>query len=283
MTDHAPNSSLTEEQIQVSKRLESIFMPHARQQRDKAYRNGGKPTRFVHYTSAEAALNIIRSKRVWMRNTNCMTDYREVQHGFDSLNSFFMDGAKRDAFVQALETCAPGSAPEAINLFNSWLPDIRLNTYIASLSEHDDSEDRHGRLSMWRAFRGKVARVAIVLNIPASSGGAVALNVIFSPVAYLNEIEVHVVLDSVIQNIRSSGDFLRSIDRQALINFVFLTLVAGVACLKHEGFHEEREWRAVYSPNRSPSALMESSTEIIEGVPQTVHKNTSRCECVSNS
>ena len=175
-------------------------------------------------------------------------------------------------FVQALETCAPGSAQEAINVFNSWLPDIRLNTYIASLSEHDDSEGRHGRLSMWRAFRGNVARVAIVLKIPAFSGGAAALNVIFSPVAYLNELEVHAVLDSVIQNIRSSGEFLRSIDRQTLINFIFLMLVAGVACLKHEDFHEEREWRAVYSPNRSPSALMESSTEIIEGIPQIVHK-----------
>ncbi len=263
---------MTEEQMQATMRLEGIFMPHARQQRDSAYRNGAKPTRFVHYTSAEAALSIIKSKRVWMRNTNCMADYREVQHGFDSLNSFFLDTAKRDSFVQALEACAPGSAQEAINLFNSWLPDIRLNTYIASLSEHDDSEDQHGRLSMWRGFRGNVARVAIVLKIPPFSGGAAALNVIFSPVAYLNEVAVHGVLDSVIQNICNSADFLRSTERQTLINFIFLMLVAGVACLKHEGFHEEREWRAIYSPNRSPSPLMETSTEIVEGVPQIVHK-----------
>lgn len=100
-------------------------------------------------------------------------------------------------FTQALEACSPGSAQEAINLFNGWLPDIRLNTYIASLSEHDDSEDLHGRLSMWRAFGGNTARVAVVLKIPALSGGAAALNVMFSPVAYLNQPEVHAVLDSV--------------------------------------------------------------------------------------
>ena len=271
MTEQISNPNITEENRNAM-RLESIFMPHARKQRDKAHENPDKPTRFVHYTSAELALGIIKSKRIWMRNTNCMTDYREVQHGFDSLQSFFSDETKRNAFTDALEACAPGSAQEAINLFNSWLPDIRLNTYIASLSEHDDSEDLHGRLSMWRAFGSSVARVAIVLKIPAFSGGAAALNIIFSPVAYLNEREVRGVLDSVTNNIRSNSDYLRSISRATLINYIFLMLVAGVACLKHEGFREEREWRAVYSPNRSKSSLMESSTEIIGGVPQIVHK-----------
>jgi len=49
-------------------------------------------------------------------------------------------------------------------------------------------------------------------------------------------------------------------------------LVAGVTCLKHKGFHEEREWRVLYAPNREPSPLMEHSTETIGGVPQIVYK-----------
>ena len=49
-------------------------------------------------------------------------------------------------------------------------------------------------------------------------------------------------------------------------------LVAGVSCLKHEGFSEEREWRVVYSPKRTQSPLIESSTEVIGGVPQLVYK-----------
>lgn len=207
-----------------------------------------------------------------MRNTNCMTDYREVQHGFDSLNSFFANDQKRTAFMQALDDCSPGVAQEAITLFNGWLPDIRLNTFIASLSEHDDGEDFHGRLSMWRAFGGNVARVAIVLNIPAFSGGAEALNIMFSPIAYLSEAGVHAVIDEVIANIRNNRGFLQSLDRQIIINFIFQTFVAGVACLKHEGFKEEREWRAVYSPNRNASPFMESSTEVVSGVPQIIYK-----------
>ena len=42
--------------------------------------------------------------------------------------------------------------------------------------------------------------------------------------------------------------------------------------LKHEGFQEEREWRTVYAPNRWPSSLMESGTEVVSGVPQIVFK-----------
>ena len=47
---------------------------------------------------------------------------------------------------------------------NSW-SDIRLNTYITCVSEHQDSEDKHGRLSMWRAFGGGTGtRVGIVFE-----------------------------------------------------------------------------------------------------------------------
>lgn len=268
MSDLTPPST---EQIQTAARLEGIFMPSARRRRDRLFEGPAKPTRFVHYTSAEAALNIIRSKRIWMRNTNCMADFREVQHGFDILNTFFLNETKRNAFIQALEACAPGSAGEAINLFNQWLQDIRLNTYIASLSEHDDTEDLHGRLSMWRAFGGtNVARVAIIINVPAFSGGAAALNLLFSPVGYSTEGDVHAELEAVIQNIQANFEFLRSMDRAVLISYVFQLLVAGAVCLKHEGFKEEREWRAIYSPNRLPSPLMKPTTEIIGGVPQIV-------------
>ena len=54
-------------------KLEGIFVPYARKRRDEFYARGGK---FVHYTSADAAIKIIKDKRIWMRNTTCMSDYR---------------------------------------------------------------------------------------------------------------------------------------------------------------------------------------------------------------
>jgi hypothetical protein len=61
-------------------------------------------------------------------------------------------------------------------------------------------------------------------------------------------------------------------NRPTLVASVFNMLVAGVTCLKHEGFHEEREWRVIYAPNRLASPLMEPSTEVIGGIPQIVYR-----------
>jgi hypothetical protein len=201
-----------------------------------------------------------------------MSDYSEVQHGFQILNSFFSDVSKKKAFIDAFDACFPGAALEAIALFNQWWNDIRFSTYIMSISEHGDDEDSHGRLSMWRAFGGNSARVALVFRVPWFSGGAQALNIMFSPVAYLTEPQAHDVVHEVIKNVGANHEFLRSLDRQLIVSYLVTMLIAGVTCLKHEGFREEREWRAIYAPRRLPSQLMESATEIIGGVPQTVYK-----------
>ncbi len=125
---------------------------------------------------------------------------------------------------------------------------------------------------MWRAFGGTLAKVALVFRVPAYSGGAEQLNIIFSPVAYMNEKEVHETFSTVIENIKANVDFLRTLDKQIVVANVFHMLLVGVTCLKHEGFKEEREWRAIYTPKRTVSPLMISSTEVIGGVPQIIYQ-----------
>src|SRR5208283_3935066 len=99
MSNERNTPMLTDEQIVRNKMLEGIFVPHARRRRDEVYKFGKVTSaRFVHYTSAEAALKIITQKRLWMRNAACMTDYREVQHGFEILLRFFQDKDKAKSF-----------------------------------------------------------------------------------------------------------------------------------------------------------------------------------------
>jgi hypothetical protein len=268
-------SPTASEQFELGIKLEGIFMPYARTQREVFYAgpNGFKESgRFVHYTSAEAALSILRSKRVWMRNTTCMTDYREVQHGYDILLQFFSDVARKKAFCDALDAVSSGVAIEALKLFDSWWANIRFSTYITSISEHDDLEDLHGRLSMWRAFGGNTARVAMVLRLPWFSQVLGALNLMFSPVAYLREEDAHKVMAGVIEKLPGNREFLVSIPREMLVGTVFNMLVGAVTCLKHEGFREEREWRVIYSPDRMASPLMKSFVESVGGIPQTIYK-----------
>jgi hypothetical protein len=253
--------------------LERIFSPHTRKKRDDLLDKNRDYDRFVHYTSAEAALNIIRSRRIWMRNTTCMVDFREVQHGFQILNTFFSTNSNIDAFNSALDKCAPGAAQEAINMFYQRAQIIQYNTYITSISEHDDKEDLHGRLSMWRAFGGSTTtRVAVVLRIPKFSQASTKLSLIFSPVSYFSEKEGHEVIFATIKNIQDNCEFLRSIERENIVRQVFSMLLSYVTCLKHEGFSEEREWRSIYSPQIWLSPLMESSIEVLGGIPQLIYK-----------
>ena len=148
-----------------------------------------------------------------------------------------------------------------------------MQTYIVSLSEHDPTEDQHGRLSMWRAFGAlRTTQIALVFNIPLTDDFALPLNVWLSPVAYFTDNEVVEELYNVIKNIDAHRKFLQSVDRKMLVGAVFMMLIASVVCLKHEGFREEREWRAIYSPKRAPSRYIELSIEVVSGIPQLIYK-----------
>ena len=135
MTGNTPSPILTQEQFELRRKLESIFMPYAHRQRNNAYEKNTKAgdapelasLRFVHYTSAEAALNIIRTKRIWMRNAVCMADYREecsmaLTFSVDSSP----DSSKRDRFVTALDASVQGAVSDAITAFDQQWNSIRL-------------------------------------------------------------------------------------------------------------------------------------------------------------
>ena len=102
--------AISPELMETLLKLEAIFMPHSTARRNVLYENRTKDyARFVHYTSADAALKIIKSKRVWMRNTTCMSDYREVQHGYDVLTKVFATNGNFGRFQSALDAFVPGA------------------------------------------------------------------------------------------------------------------------------------------------------------------------------
>jgi hypothetical protein len=100
MADQGQQIPLTSKQLP---QIEGIFHPLARSQR-REVAGENSSARFVHYTSAEAALKIIATKRLWMRSTTAMEDYRGVQHGFGILQKIFSaNPTMRTAFIQALD------------------------------------------------------------------------------------------------------------------------------------------------------------------------------------
>lgn len=97
--------------------------------------------RFVHYTSAEAAMNIIRSQEAWLRNPHCMNDYSELQHGLDCLAKAFHSEKVGTDFKNYINSLFPGMVDELIKLFDDWVPHFLSSTYITCISEHLSDRD----------------------------------------------------------------------------------------------------------------------------------------------
>jgi hypothetical protein len=247
-------------------RLFGIFFPHA-SKRSLAALNSGQ--RFVYYTSAETAANILRGSEVWMRKSSLMNDYREVEHGFDCLKRAYNNNRPR---LQAVfDGMFPGFCGKLERLFDGWLPIFRTDTYITCVSEHEASEDQHGRLSMWRAYGG-AAGVAIVFQGGPFLRPSDALKAHTSPVAYLNDERFNREFTALIDSVESNRDFVQSLGDQLVLNNIFAAFRYAVLCTKHPGFHEEREWRIIYSPSYQKSDRIVSAIVSINGTPQSICK-----------
>jgi len=248
-------------------RITSIFFPHIESKKQEVMSTG---CRFVYYTTADTATKILRSKQIWLRNTAVMNDYLEVEYGFECLNDAYKAEAGKN-FNTALDSCFSGLANEVKELFNGWLPIIRQHTYVTCLSEHLSAEDQHGRLSMWRAY-GCGAGVALVINGSVMFGNTQVLQVFSSPVAYEHPNAVAKQLTKIASNISNHVDFLREAGRDVVKSIVFNMFLFGILCTKHPGFHEEREWRAIASPQIYPTPHCTADIEVIHGAPQRVLK-----------
>jgi len=243
------------------------FFPYASAATERVRGLGG---RFAYYTTAATAVQILRNREIWMRNTLVMNDFMEVDHGLNCLIEGYRSqvGQELDA---ALNACFPEIAQEIKDLFNAWIPGFRRDTFVTCLSEHTTEEDAHGRLSMWRAYGG-TAGVALVFNGDVIFRESDALAAYCSPVGYLDALGVTSELKAVAARIQTNQQYVKTLGRQGLKDSIFHMLRFAAVCTKHPAFREEREWRVVASPAIQASDLLSSSTEVVGGVPQTVLK-----------
>ena len=256
--------------LDMELKLAGIFRPYAAKRRESFVATNG---RFVHYTSADNAIKIIQTKRFWMRNAKCMNDYMEISHGHELLVKFFNDQERRKLFFEVLEPFEDDVAQNVLNLFDQWWNRIQFNTFICCISEHDPSENAHGRLSMWRAYGQTSAKAAVVLNVPFEPDNATKdLSLFMTPAAYFSYEDVERELLEVIANIKEATQFLLSVGSKIITDNIFGMLVMAAVSFKHEGFKEEREWRVIYLPDLHRSNLMSRSLETIDGVPQSIYK-----------
>ena len=74
----------------------------------------------------------------WMRKAQWMNDYREIEYGWELLLDVYGKTAAGDRFRAAVDSAHAGLSEEITKNFDSWLNSYRVNTYVTSISEHDD-------------------------------------------------------------------------------------------------------------------------------------------------
>ncbi len=243
-----------------------IFFPHFWERYSDVKHNN---TCFVHYTTAQAAISILKNKEFWMRDSKCMNDVSEVNHGMNCLSNAYKGTQGGSGLKNALISL--GIAKEVEEKFDNHQDDFTLNTYLTCFSEHNVKENDLGRLSMWRAY-GSNSGVAVVIKNHAFFLES-ELQIVASPVEYLNEADFIDKLNIVVDNITSNKAFIEGFDKEYIINTVFTALKFSVLCTKHPAFLEEREWRLICSPTMDDvSAHSHKDVETINGIPQVVYK-----------
>ena len=223
----------------------NLFLPRYLERCENIQSRNG---RFVYYTSAETAMQIILKGEVWLRNARSMNDFSEVEHGFDCLRDAFSDSEEGKNLQHYLESRFPGLVKKWANHIDGWLPTLRNQTYMICVSEHDDSEDKHGRLSMWRAYGNKHS-VALVLNNGPFLNDTDAFRAYSFPVEYKGSGYVKEQFALLEERLRANESQTKDLGEDDMLGWLFYLSRVLILCVKHPGFKEEREWRVIYSPD----------------------------------
>lgn len=229
-----------------------ILFPYANERVNKIKDENQK---FVHYTSAEVAMSIIRNKAIWMRNSRMMNDTSEVHHGIACVDNA-LKSAVGEQFKSMLNSRCGNVFEAAHEIYNNWKTGLTDATYLTCVSEHDVAKDKFGRSFMWENY-GE-GEVAIVMNHSPFFDNNVSnlLKIYASPVLYScdsNDVfqkEFEEMVKLVTENIEWLADKSQtSSGRKDVFWLVFRVLVFAAMSTKHPDYREEQEWRIIYPPS----------------------------------
>ncbi|QJC85572.1 DUF2971 domain-containing protein [Cereibacter sphaeroides] len=246
--------------------MQEIFYPNYNKRVQKIRDNDRK---FAHYTSAEVAVSILKNKSVWLRNASVMNDFNEIEHGLNCLLKVLDSDTVGKQFANLVNEIHP-TAFNSIMIRYAMPTDLH-DTYLTCLSEHGPnggaiSEDKLGRLSMWRAYGGNT-NVAMVFDrekVLNDHSTATTLSPVLYADAFMFRREFMEVMESIAENI----ELLKG-NKDLSLAYLFGALDAAVLSTKHPGFEEEQEWRVIHRP--TPYNKLPCMVASVGGVPQKVY------------
>jgi hypothetical protein len=205
-----------------------------------------------------------------MRHAIAMNDYSEIQHGEACLH-YAWNGDHGTKLKLIADSIFPGTADYIVSVHDQMQSLIRNNTYRMCVSEHEQSEDLMGRLSMWRAYGGDNG-VALVTDSKGVFGLTNDLKAYPGPVAYFSREKFAEQFGTVVSALDIERESLRACGRDFVANRILAAFRFATLSTKNPGFLEEEEWRVIYMPDVERSDKIVKAAEIVGGIAQTVYK-----------
>ncbi|KAA0996167.1 DUF2971 domain-containing protein [Paraburkholderia panacisoli] len=208
-----------------------------------------------HYCSTATLEAILRYEQIWFSNPLLMNDLEELRFGMltgrerfrshEGLRNVFSSRQLYDAFRNQLEHCFDGFAREGA-----------FDVYIACFAEHQP-DDRDGLLSMWRGYGANGNGACIVFDTSK-------LNEVQESPLIIGKVE-YADRDTRIRWVDGIPDTFCELFAQGQwkdddLKFaawvLFERLLVFSLYTKHQGFHEEQEWRLTYMKHRDSHDLL---------------------------
>ena len=247
--------------------LHSLLFPEAYEQ----YAKFSEGLKLAHYTTAENGLNIIKGRQVWMRHSSVMNDFMELDHGATCLLKAVQSPAG-EAFKAWIDGIHPGFMESVWKWFGDGSESvIRNNTYLTSVALHPASEDRYGRLSMWRAYGGRNG-VALVVNPTAFMSENQSLGAFSTPVLYLDDEAFVEWFANWSHRLIANEDLIKLLPEEDLRGWIITSFRMNILSTKHPGFAEEQEWRVYHTQGLDEQGGLTQGFATIGGVPQPIMK-----------
>ncbi|MHA1280525.1 MAG: DUF2971 domain-containing protein [Candidatus Helarchaeota archaeon] len=202
-----------------------------------------------HYTDLKGLMGIIENKSIWMTRVSCLNDSLEyvlaLRLAKDILNEFEVNEKYN---------------PEKINTLRFEIEYItKLNIFVSSFTENGD------QLSQWRAYGNSSGTYSLGFHGQRLLEEAENQELILAKCEYDHEkqremitslIREHLMLkDFNTRELVESKDNPRTIMRISDTYF-WKNLGSLAPILKHEGFHEEKEWRIITKSAKSSKNVL---------------------------
>lgn len=199
----------------------------------------------AHYTAIGTVELILKSSELWMSHPLLMNDTEELRWGLHaSIRVLENHAGLRENLGLRLHE---GLLNCYLNAFNRFDSSHAFDTYIASFSEHDTSND-DGLLSMWRGYGGNGSGAAVIIDTsilnPPEEGSPVILAKVHYGSTDQREAWISDKLDefcAALPIVDALSGQLEEVAEFLFNRFLFMALFS-----KHEGFKEEQEWRVAY-------------------------------------